>query len=282
MNHRLRGPGLHSMLALTFAVLVGAAAATSGCAHSGEACVNGTKGAKCRWERGRKAAAGESSDDVEADFAGQQDPLGTGGIWGEVEQVLLLGQEALSQGFAGEMLAAALAERCETTPLMKETDAGRAWTCPLAAPIAMYNGAFVLEVGEHGIVSLTARNLEAADANRFIFVAKNRWKYPRWCTEEISKPDHGRDIRDAGPSETPAAPAPGEPDGESPDAADSRNSAARAGDASPPPTEPTRGASSWRCALPDRLALVAAQFPQPRAVDGKELWQVSLAVVGTR
>lgn len=258
----------------------------SGCAGHRSACPQGTKGAKCRWEAERKASTAAARTDVAADFAGNKDPLGTGGIWGNVEQVLLRGQDVLTQGIVGEEIKNSLADMCEAPPLVKQTDTGRAWTCALAEPIKMYSGSFVLEIGEHGIVSLTALNLTTSSAERFLFVADNRWQQPRWCIEEISRPEVTRDDHGAEPprgSSPEDAPAP------TPSAAATAPNPANSGTADPASAAPespsnhgSRAPRSWRCALPDRLALVAAQFPQPKGEDGEELWQVSLAVVGTR
>lgn len=282
-------PARPGVRALAFAACVAAMGFASGglggCSRGGAACPPGTKGTQCRWERERRASQNHSQTSLEADFAAEQEPLGQGGVWGNVERVLMRGQEALAQGYVGEEIMNALVGVCDVAPQVQDTDHGLAWSCPLAEPITMYGGSFDLEVGEHGIVSLTALNLTASSAERFLVVATNRWKQPRWCLEKISKPDPSLNRAASGPSSPPPS------TDAAPDAGD------RAGSTVPPESSvaplpattddaasraSSRVSRSWRCALPDRLALVAAQFPQAGGEDGGDLWQVSLAIVGTR
>lgn len=258
----------------------------SGCARGGSACPPGTKGAKCRWEHQRRATIGDTRAGAEADFAGGKEPLGRGGVWGSVEQVLLRGQDALTQGYVGEEIMNALVDMCEISPLVQRRPTGLAWTCPLAESITMYGGSFALEVGEQGVVSLTALNLTKSSAERFLFVSTNRWKQPRWCIEAISRPEPALDDRgrDPSPSRDPADADAAAGDGSAPrtipENPEASAPASREDDT--PLDRPARGSRSWRCALPDRLALVAAQFPQAGGEDSEDLWQVSLAVVGAR
>lgn len=279
-------PHLRSLAFAAYVAATGfASGGLGGCSRGGAACPPGTKGTQCRWERQRRASKDESQTSLEADFATEQEPLGQGGVWGSVERVLMQGQEALAQGYVGEEIMNALVGMCDVTPQVQDTDHGLAWTCPLAEPIAMYGGSFELEVGEHGIVSLTALNLTASSAERFLVVATNRWKQPRWCIEKISEPEPPLDRTASRPASPPAA------TGAAPDAVDGTGAAAPPNSSvaplpattdNPASRASSRVSRSWRCALPDRLALVAAQFPQAGGEDGGDLWQVSLAIVGTR
>lgn len=179
---------------MAMAISVLAAALLSGCATDGLGCPRGERGAACRFKRANdEAKARRTREEGQNDPATGQ-PLGTGGIWGKVERVLLDGQAALSAGRHDQDLMDEVRSRCAAEPRTRELPRGRAWTCDLAEPITLFEQRLRLEVGSQGLVSLTASGMDETKANTFFQTSNVRWAR-RWCAGPIEILDEDEDAR---------------------------------------------------------------------------------------
>lgn len=213
--------------------IAGLGLVVAGCAHASDGCPRGEAGTECRFERAREAGAVDPNDAGGRTDAAVGEPLGSKGVWGAIERTLLRGQAALTSGLGGTQLMNALADVCAAAPAMQPDDPGEAWTCELEPPIVLFREVLRLEVGAHGLVSLTGTKMSESRANTFFNTSKLRWAQ-RWCEGPVKVFDDDPDAR------------------------------------------------YWRCALPETLKLVVGQFHQELDDPNADLWQVSLAIMGSR
>lgn len=166
----------------------------AGCATDGLGCPRGERGTACRFERAREAEGSRKSQEEGRNDPATGQPLGASGIWGRVERVLLDGQAALAAGRHDDDLMDAMRERCDRDPDARVLERGRAWSCSLDEPIVLFEQRLRLEVGSHGLVSLTAVGVDETRAETFFQTSRLRWA-TRWCDGPIEILDEDADAR---------------------------------------------------------------------------------------